>query len=186
MSTRCLGIESGPVCNQNESSVFGQGQGLVRDLATKLNGQGINPTSAQGVGIGTLLEHSGSQISPGLVTSQVVPERLKLLQLRSSRQECLQVRVWISGVVRKSWGITVRDLDRWQKKPCHQDFSLRNPRQRDPTLFQPLHSKTYHLLSFLISAAKRARTFGGGSKPMPSFPLIMDEGGRQVRSFCLV
>ena len=72
------------------------------------------PPQLRDLAFATLLEHSWSQTSARLVPSQVVPaatERLKLLQVRGSGQECLQVRVWISNGVRKSWGRTVRGLD---------------------------------------------------------------------------
>lgn len=44
VSKLCLGLESGPVYNQNESSVCGQGQGLVYDLVTSSMAKASTPS----------------------------------------------------------------------------------------------------------------------------------------------
>lgn len=147
------------------------------------------PPQLRELGFGTLLEHCWSQISDRLVPSQVVPaatERLKLLQVRGSGQECLQVRVWISHGVRRSWGRTVRGLDWRQEKPVSPGPQPQKSKAKGSRIIPTLSQQNLPLAQLSDFSSKRARVFGGGSRAMPCFPPIMAEGGREVRSFCLV
>ena len=80
------------------------------------------------------------------------------------------MRVWISGVVRKSWGITVRGLDWWQEKPVSPGLQPQKSKAKRSHIIPTPSQQNLPLAQLSDLSSKKSQNLWGKIQAYAKFP----------------